>query len=193
MALFAKKDALEIIQGKVESFTTELTKANAAVEETQAKVSAAQAAKEDAADQNDAAAFAAAKKQLADAETALEMATMRKDRLVEKGAVPPEEVAAAKKEYDRQIREINAKACREIIDSMTALNNAIDAANTEAKAVYFKEKQLCDLLGIEFAPAMGSHANGNYIAAKEFQRAWPTNTMIRGNANLQRFAAQVKS
>ena len=135
MALFnTKKDALEIIQGKVEAFTAEMTKANAAVEEAQAKVSAAQTAKADAADQNDAAAFAAAKKQLSDAETALEMATMRKTRLAEKGAVPPEEVAAAKKEYDRQLLEINAKACREIIDRLTALNDVIDTANTEAKA-----------------------------------------------------------
>ena len=192
MALFAKKDALEIIQGKVESFTTELTKANAAVEEAQAKVSAAQAAKEDAADQNDAAAFAAAKKQLAEAETALEMATMRKTRLVEKGAVPPEEVAAAKKEYDRQILEINAKACREIIDRLTALNDIIDTANAEARKVYFKEKQLCELMGIEFNPIMGSHVWGNYIAASSF-RSWPSNAKIRNDGNLQRFAAQVKS
>ena len=192
MALFAKKDALEIIQGKVESFTTELTKANAAVEEAQAKVSAAQAAKEDAADQNDAAAFAAAKKQLAEAETALEMATMRKTRLVEKGAVPPEEVAAAKKEYDRQILEINAKACREIIDRLTALNDIIDTANAEARKVYFKEKQLCELMGIEFNPIMGSHVWGNYIAASSF-RSWPSNAKIRTDGNLQRFAAQVKS
>lgn len=192
MALFAKKDALEIIQGKVESFTTELTKANAAVEEAQAKVSAAQAAKEDAADQNDAAAFAAAKKQLAEAETALEMATMRKTRLVEKGAVPPEEVAAAKKEYDRQILEINAKACREIIDRLTALNDIIDTANAEARKVYFKEKQLCELIGIEFHPIMGSHVWGNYIAASSF-RSWPSNAKIRNDGNLQRFAAQVKS
>ena len=192
MALFAKKDALEIIQGKVESFTTELTKANAAVEEAQAKVSAAQAAKEDAADQNDAAAFAAAKKQLAEAETALEMATMRKTRLVEKGAVPPEEVAAAKKEYDRQILEINAKACREIIDRLTALNDIIDTANAEARKVYFKEKQLCELMEIEFNPIMGSHVWGNYIAASSF-RSWPSNAKIRNDGNLQRFAAQVKS
>lgn len=192
MALFAKKDALEIIQGKVESFTTELTKANAAVEKAQAKVSAAQAAKEDAADQNDAAAFAAAKKQLAEAETALEMATMRKTRLVEKGAVPPEEVAAAKKEYDRQILEINAKACREIIDRLTALNDIIDTANAEARKVYFKKKQLCELMGIEFNPIMGSHVWGNYIAASSF-RFWPSNAKIRNDGNLQRFAAQVKS
>ena len=52
----------------MENATTELIKANAAVEEAQAKVSATQAAKGDAADQNDAAAFAAAKKQLAEAE-----------------------------------------------------------------------------------------------------------------------------
>lgn len=192
MALFAKKDALETIQGKVEAFTAEMTKANAAVEEAQAKVSAAQAAKEDAADQNDAAAFAAAKKQLAEAETALEMATMRKTRLVEKGAVPPEEVAAAKKEYDRQILEINAKACREIIDRLTALNDIIDTANAEARKVYFKEKQLCELMGIEFNPIMGSHVWGNYIAASSF-RSWPSNAKIRTDGNLQRFAAQVKS
>lgn len=192
MALFAKKDALETIQGKVEAFTAEMTKANAAVEEAQAKVSAAQAAKEDAADQNDAAAFAAAKKQLAEAETALEMATMRKTRLVEKGAVPPEEVAAAKKEYDRQILEINAKACREIIDRLTALNDIIDTANAEARKVYFKEKQLCELMEIEFHPIMGSHVWGNYIAASSF-RSWPSNAKIRTDGNLQRFAAQVKS
>lgn len=192
MALFAKKDALETIQGKVEAFTAEMTKANAAVEEAQAKVSAAQAAKEDAADQNDAAAFAAAKKQLAEAETALEMATMRKTRLVEKGAVPPEEVAAAKKEYDRQILEINAKACREIIDRLTALNDIIDTANAEARKVYFKEKQLCELMEIEFNPIMGSHVWGNYIAASSF-RSWPSNAKIRNDGNLQRFAAQVKS
>lgn len=192
MELFKKKDALETIQGKVEAFTAEMTKANAAVEEAQAKVSAAQTAKADAADQNDAAAFAAAKKQLSDAETALEMATMRKTSLVEKGAVPPEEVAAAKKEYDRQILEINAKACREIIDRLTALNDIIDTANAEARKVYFKEKQLCELMGIEFNPIMGSHVWGNYIAASSF-RSWPSNAKIRNDGNLQRFAAQVKS
>lgn len=192
MALFAKKDALETIQGKVEAFTAEMTKANAAVEEAQAKVSAAQTAKADAADQNDAAAFAAAKKQLSEAETALEMATMRKSRLVEKGAVPPEEVAAAKKEYDRQILEINAKACREIIDRLTALNDIIDTANAEAMKVYFKEKQLCELMEIEFNPIMGSHVWGSYIAANSF-RSWPSNAKIRNDGNLQRFAAQVKS
>lgn len=192
MALFAKKDALEVIQGKVEAFTAAMVKANAAVEEAQTKVSAAQAAKEDAADQNDAAAFAAAKKQLSEAETALEMATMRKSRLVEKGAVPPEEVAAAKKEYDRQILEINAKACREIIDRLTALNDIIDTANAEAEKVYFKEKQLCELMEIKFNPIMGSHVWGNYIAASSF-RSWPSNAKIRNDGNLQRFAAQVKS
>ena len=194
MELFnTKKDALEVIQGKVKAFTAAMAKANTAVEEAQAKVSAAQAAKEDAADREDAAAFSAAKKQLADAETALEMATMRKTRLAEKGAVPPEEVAAAKKEYDRQLLEINAKACREIVDRLTALNDVIDTANTEAKAVYFKKKQLCDLLGIEFKPAMGTHVTGDYITANQFRRSWPSNNMIRTHADLQRFAAQVKS
>lgn len=193
MELFKKKDALEVIKAKVEAYNAALKAAEIAFDEAEDKVATAQAAKQDAADQNDAAAFAAAKKQLSDAETALEMATMRKNRLVEKGAVPPEEVAAAKRGYDQQIREINARACKEIVDRLTALNDIVDAANAEAKAVYFKKKQICDLLGIEFDSFMGSPVNGDYIAAKAFQRAWPTNTMIRTNANLQRFAAQVKS
>lgn len=192
MELFKKKEPLEIIQDKYKTYNAALAEATEAVETAENKVADAKIALETAADQNDATAFSAAKKQLADAETALEMATMRKSRLVEKGAVPPEEVAAAKKEYDRQILEINAKACREIIDRLTALNDIIDTANAEAEKVYFKEKQLCELMEIEFNPIMGSHVWGSYIAASSF-RSWPSNAKIRNNGNLQRFAAQVKS
>ena len=192
MKLFKGKDALEVIQCKVEAYNEALESAETAAAEAENKVTAAQAAMEDAADHNDASAFAAAKKQLTDAQTALEMATMRKNHFVEKGPVPPEEVAAAKRGYDQQILEINAKACKEIIERLTALNDILDNANAEAKKVYFREKQLCDLLGIEFNPAMGSHTWGNYIAACSY-RSWPSNAKIRGDATLQRFAAQAKS
>ncbi len=192
MELFKKKEPLEIIQDKVETYNAALTEATEALEAAENKVADAKIALETAADQNDATAFSAAKKQLADAETALEMATMRKKRLVEKGAVPQAEITAAIKSYENQIFMINAKACKEIIERLTALNEAIELANNEAKQFYWKEKKLCELVGIDFKPVMGSHTTGSYIAASLY-RSWPSTNSLKTNLNLQRFAAQVKS
>lgn len=168
MALFnTKKDALEIIQGKVEAFTAEMTKANAAVEEAQAKVSAAQTAKADAADQNDAAAFAAAKKQLSDAETALEMATMRKTSLVEKGAVPKKEIDEAIRSYKDQISKIDAEACAEMIRH---IDKVIELANDAETNIRARKMKIAKIYGIfnkpiptDYVPVAGASS-----AAKSF-------------------------
>lgn len=193
MELFRKKEPLEIIQGKYEAYNAALAEATEAIEAAEKKVAAANAALAAAADQNDAAAFSAAKKQMADAETALEMAVMRKDHLVEKGAAPQAEIAAAIKSYEDQISTINAKACKEIIERLTALNEIIESANNEAKQIYWKEKNLCDLVGVKFIPRMGSHTTGSYIAAASLKGNWPSTAGLKANGALQKFAAQVKS
>lgn len=167
MALFAKKDALETIQGKVEAFTAEMTKANAAVEEAQAKVSAAQTAKADAADQNDAAAFAAAKKQLSDAETALEMATMRKTSLVEKGAVPEKEIDEAIRSYRDQISKIDAEACAEMIRH---IDKVIELANDAETNIRARKMKIAKIYGIfnKPIPAGDVPVAGALSSAKSF-------------------------
>ena len=194
MGLFnTQKEPLEVIRGKYEAYNAQLAEATEAVEAAEKKVAAANAAREAAADQNDAAAFSAAKKQLADAETALEMAVMRKDRIVEKGAAPQAEIAAAIQSYEDQISMINAKACKEIIERLTALNEVIESANNEAKQIYWKEKNLCELVGVKFKPRMGTHITGFYIAAAALKGNWPSTANLKENDNLQKFAAQVKS
>lgn len=193
MELFKNREPLEIIRDKYEAYNAQLTESTEAVEAAAKKVADAKTALEAAADQNDAAAFSAAKKKLTDAETSLEMAVTRKDRLVEKGAAPKEEIAAAIKSYEDQIRMINAKACKEIIDRLTALNEVIESANIEAKQIYWKEKHLCELVGVKFYPVMGSHVTGSYIAAESLKRQWPSTISLRTNTSLQKFAAQVKS
>ena len=55
-----------------------------------------------------------------------------------------------------------------------------------------KEKKLCELVGIDFKPVMGSHTTGSYIAAASY-RNWPSTNSLKTKSDLQRFAAQVKS
>lgn len=191
MELFKKveKDPLEIIKEKYEAYNADLAMTTQAVDEAENKVADAKAALENAADQNDATAFSSAKKQLADAETALEMATMRKTRLIEKGPAPKSEIIAAISYYEQKISTINCKACKELLDGLTALNNAIDAANSEAGQIYRKEKELCRLTGTAL-----NHSNlevlGNYIYAKSFMNNVPSNSQLAQKSDLKRFAAK---
>lgn len=192
MELFTKKkDALEVIQGKYEAFEKAKAEAQVALDAAQAKVAEANTALEAAADANDAAAFERAKALLVKAETGVEMAQMRLDKIVANGPVTKAEIELAIKEYETKVQEINANACREIIDRLTALNEVIDFADQEARALLIKEKALCDLCGIEFHPIHGQIVAGGCIYASQMRTKWPSTARLRSYPELQSFAAKV--
>ena len=191
MKLFnTEKDPLEILKGKYEQFNKALSDLKSDLASAQEKVDSARNSMEAAAEANDSAAFECAKAQLTKAETGLEMAKMRLDKFTEKGPATKEEIVSAIKEYENAVARINAKACRDIIDRITALNEAVDAYNNEARQILMKEKALCELSGIGYNPIMGNLANKDAIYASQLSRLWPSNDDLKIRRDLQRFASQ---
>lgn len=194
MGFFTKeKDTLEVMREKFEAFEKARSEAAAALETAKAKVAEANGALEAAADANDTNAFERAKERLTKAETGVEMARMRLDKLLAKGPATDEEIDAAVKSYESLITNINAKACREISDQVNALIQTVDAANREARQILKKEKDLCDLCGVEFRPVAGNLTSSSVIFAVDIiHRQYRLDSLLQ-STNLQRYAFRAQN
>ena len=139
-------DALKVIKAEQKKWEEACSQVSAELEAAQKKLSEYQEILGDAAEAYDAGAFEEAKAKITGTEFTIEMAQMRLERLKTKGFATKEEVDAAVKGYESQIAKINARACKDIIDQVSALIQTVDAANREAREVLFKEKKLCEAL-----------------------------------------------
>lgn len=197
MNLFnAKKDVLETMRAKFDAYHAQLSQINADIEAAEGRISTAKAAMEAAADANDSIAFENAKADIAKAETGLEMAQIRRDRLVKNGAASTEEIDAAVKEFEDRLAEINAKASKEILDRLTELNDVIDQAEADAKKVHSAEKDLANICGIDIKSLPDREARGIYIPVTYIRNKWPSNKEINVTFsswnNIRKWAAQAE-
>ncbi len=191
MDTIEKKDALEEIRDKCAAYNTALEESDKAVASARAAVAAAKTALEDAADQVDATDFAAAKQRVAEAETALERAEMRKRHIAENGAVPEEEIKAAVSEYRSQIRALNTAACREIETTLEALALSVKAKNVEARNISMKLRELSTITGADIGEIPGI-CNGHYIWATGFIESPVRIAIVKDNyQDLHHFAQNV--
>lgn len=181
-------DALETMQKMQKSWEESCKKAFEELEMAQKKIAECKDALGDAADADDAVAFEAAKAASVGAEFTAEMAEMRLNRLKEKGWTNAAEIDSAIKSYESQIRAINAKACRSIFDQMTALIQTIDEANTEARQILKKERELCQLCGVKFNPVAGTLASERTIYAADVAARHNLRNILLDNT-LRRFAS----
>lgn len=147
MKLFEKKEPLEIIREKYDAYNKAIEDVNAAINGAREKVTEAREALELAAEQNDAAAFTEAKKKVADFETALEMATMRKECIVSKGPCPKEDVDGALNYYNQAHKALDKKTARELLALYEQIKAVCNNATNESRAISGKFNALCDIVG----------------------------------------------
>lgn len=170
--LFSKKEEktiLETVQEKVSAYENALAEVQASLDAAIAKRDEAKAAMDAAADANDEAAFSSAKAKLHDAETSVEMQTMRRARLTEKGALTKVEADAAVNDLVSQIQRLDTEACAEISRQLEAINTLVTQQNAEAKKLYWDLDKICRLLGRDFPDdSLRGRNSGNYIHAAEF-------------------------
>lgn len=155
MSIFKEKTTqsiLEEIQSKATAHDRAIQEARAAIDNAQGELESAQASMEAAADVNDSVAFSKAKKQMAEAQTALEMAELRKSRLVEKGAVSKNEADAAIRFFDQQIRQIDIDAAVKITAHLEQIFTILKDVKTQNLAVGSQYMKLVKCLDRE-APA----------------------------------------
>ena len=160
MEIFKKKEPSEIIKGKYDDYNAALADADEAVEAAKSKFNAADTARAAAADQNDAAAFAAAKKQLAEAETALEMATLRKDRIISRGPCPEEEVKSAISYYNRQRSELDRETAVKLLALYDQIAEVCKSADSKRKSIAKNYKDLLSVVGKKSDPFNIDAASG---------------------------------
>ena len=163
-------DALEVMKAEQKRWEEACSQVSAELEAAQKKLSEYQEILGDAAEAYDADAFEEAKAKITGTEFTIEMAQMRLERLKTKGFATKAEVMAAVMSYESRVDKLNAKACRAIVDGLAAIKETVDAADKEARVALMKEKELCELCGIEFEPAHGNLASEGAIFAKAFLR-----------------------
>ena len=153
-----------------------------------AKVAELKAAQEAAADANDLKAFQKATAELVSAETTVQMAEMRFNRIHEKSFANRKAIDDAVRMYENKIRAVNAKACKTIFEQMGALIETVNAANAEARQLLKDEKALCDLCDVTFDPVFGSLLSDSTIYAAQIINQFRLR-VIQHDSNLQRFAS----
>ncbi|MCR4883842.1 MAG: hypothetical protein K6A68_09735 [Clostridiales bacterium] len=158
------------------------------LDDANAKVVELKAAREAAADANDLKAFQKATAELVSAETTVEMAEMRFNRIHEKGFADEKMIDAAVRMYEDQIRTINAKACKAIFDQVGVLIQTVNAANAEARQLLKNEKELCDLCNVTFKPASGSLISDSTIYAAQIVNQFRLRG-IHQDSNLRRYSS----
>ena len=150
MSIFAKKEEKGVydqFKAKFDAYNTALATSQEALHVAQARYDEAKADMEIAADEDDPAAFAVAKASLAEAETAIEMAKMRLERLMAKGAVSKEEAAAACSHYKQKLRAIDVNAAKKItrhVDEIIEIEKAAYAESCSAAKEYAELLKLLD-------------------------------------------------
>ena len=135
MELFKKKTVLEDLQDKVSAYNTDLSSAQEALDLALEKQAEATAAMESSADLNDAEAFSTAKRRLAEAETSLEMAQMRKDRIMKKGAVSKSDADSAEAWYQKKLWEIDQEAAKQIVEHIEGICRIVSKADVDSRDV----------------------------------------------------------
>ena len=185
-------DALEAMKAEQKKWEEACSQVSAELEAAQKKLSEYQEILGDAAEAYDAGAFEEAKAKITGTEFTIEMAQMRLERLKEKGFATKAEINAAVKGYESQIARIDARACKEIFDQVSALIQTVDAANSEAREVMFKEKKLCELCGVKIASAYVSEyvsCAAGQIYASEIINRYNLKRLLQDN-DLRRFASR---
>lgn len=183
-------DALEVMKAEQKKWEEICRQVSAELEAAQKKLSEYQEILGDAAEAYDADAFEEAKAKITGTEFTIEMAQMRLERLKTKGFATKEEVMAAVMSYESRVKKLNAKACKAIVDGLAAIQETVDAADKEARAALIKEKELCELCGIEFDPVHGNLAAvDGAIFAKSFLRKLGLNRLPL-QKSLFKFASQ---
>ena len=122
------------------------------------------------------------------AETTVQMAEMRFNRIHEKGFTDAKTINAAVRIYEDQIKAVNAKACKIIFEQMGALIQTVNAANAEARQLLKDEKALCDLCGVAFSPVSGTLASERTIYASDITNRYRLLGILK-DASLRRFAS----
>lgn len=181
-------DALEVMKAEQKKWEEICRQVSAELEAAQKKLSEYQEILGDAAEAYDADAFEEAKAKIAGTEFTIEMAQMRLERLKTKGFATKAEIDAAVKGYESQIAKINARACKEIFDQVSALIQTVDAANREAREVLFKEKKLGELCGVKCESAYRSGEFGP-IYASDIVHRYALKFLLQDN-DLRRFASR---
>lgn len=149
MELFKKKTVLEDIQDKVSAFNMAMSSAQEALDAALVREAEAKAEMESSTDLNDASSFSAAKQKLAEARTAIEMAQMRKDRIMERGAVSKSDADSAISWYTKKLQEIDKKAAGHIVDHIEEICRIVTKADEESRIVAKDYSAVMKLLGEE--------------------------------------------
>lgn len=181
-------DALEVMKAEQKRWEEACSQVSAELEAAKKKLSEYQEILGDAAEAYDAAAFEEAKAKISGTEFTIEMAEMRLERLKTKGFATKAEIDAAVKGYESQIAKINARACKEIFDQVSALIQTVDAADREAREALFKEKKLCELCGVKCESAYRSGAVGP-IYASDIVYRYALKRLLQ-DKDLRRFASR---
>lgn len=185
-------DALEVLKAAQKQWEDYCLQAKKEIDSADAQLAEIKEALGDAAEANDLTAFQVETAKLASAETALQMAEMRYSRLKEKGFADEKTIDAGIRMYEAQVARINERACKSIFDTLTSLIQTVDAANKEARQILKREKELCELCGVEFDPVMRKLTVDSAIFAADIVRRYKLKCLLL-DSNLQRFASQIHS
>lgn len=163
MELFNKKTVLEDLQDKVSAYNTALSSAQEALDLALEKQAEATAAMESSADLNDAEAFSNAKRRLAEAETSLEMAQMRKDRIMKKGAISKSDADSAEAWYKKKLLEIDKEAAKQIVEHIEEICRIVKKVDVDSCSVAKDYSAALKLLDKEIPSEIrGAHPNRIY-------------------------------
>lgn len=183
-------DALEVMKAAKKQWEDGCNQVEKEIDAARAQIADIKTALGDAAEANDFSAFQTETAKLVSAETTLQMAEMRYNRIKDKGFADENMIDAGIRMYETQVARVNEKACKAIFDTLTTLIQIVDAADKEARQILKNEKELCEIGDVEFSPVAGNLFSDNAIfAADIINRQYRLKSLLQ-NGYLRKFASQ---
>ena len=140
---------LSTVEEAVRVHTEALNTAENAVNDAKWRKDVANAALEKAVETNDAAAFAEAKSQIAEAENALDLAERRITMLREAGPMPQDDIQKITLAFRKRLNDVDVAAAKKIVELMDAIITIAAECDKDTRGVANEYVQACKLLAIE--------------------------------------------